>query len=322
MRWTRVVAAALLSIAGIAQAFAQGAYPTKPMLWIIPYAPGGGADAIVRPLSIKVGQALGQTVLYDNRGSAGGFVAAQAVAKAAPDGYTFLVAAGVTHTFATLLYENPGFDPVKDFLPITDFAIIPNTLVANPKVPANNLKELVAYAKANPGKINWASSGNGTGGHLGLMLLSKTAGLQIVHVPFKGAGPASVTVLAGETDMILANTVVFMANNKAGKLKALGVSASKRLDIIPDVPTFAEQGYPIETASFYGLVAPVKTPQSVITKMHDEIVKILRTPDEIKRLADNGAFPVGDTPVQFAAFMKKEVDTWAPVIRENNIKPD
>lgn len=319
--WIRALATSLLALAGISQAWAQ-AYPNKPMLWIVPYAQGGGADAIVRPLSIKVGQALGQTVLYDNRGSAGGFVAAQVVAKAAPDGYTFLIAAGVTHTFANLLYDNPGFDPVKDFSPITNFAIIPNTLVANPQVPANSLRELVAYAKANPARINWASSGNGTGGHLGLMLFSKYAGIQFVHVPFKGAGPASITVLAGQTDMILANTAVFTANIRAGKLKALAVSASKRLDIIPDVPTFTEQGYAVETASFYGLAGPARTPQAIITKMHDEIVKILRSPEEIKRLADNGAFPVGDTPAQFAAFMKKEVEIWAPVIRDNNIKPD
>ncbi len=321
MKWICVLIASLLALASFSQAWAQ-VFPSKPLLWIIPYAQGGGADAIVRPLSIKVGQALGQTILYDNRGSAGGFVAAQAVAKAAPDGYTFLIAAGVTHTFANLLYDNPGFDPVKDFSPITNFAIIPNTLVANPKVPANNLKELVAYAKANPDQINWASSGNGTGGHLGLMLFSRHAGIKFVHVPFKGAGPASITVLAGQTDMILANTIVFTANIKAGKLKALGVSASKRLDIIPDAPTFNEQGYPVETASFYGLVAPTRTPQPIIAKLHDEIVKILRSPDEIKRLAENGAFPVGDTPAQFAAFMKKEVEIWAPVIRENNIKPD
>ena len=160
MKVTRIIAAALLAAAGVSQAYAQ-AYPTKPILWIIPYAPGGGTDAISRPISIKLGQALGQTILYDNRGGASGMVAAQAVAKAAPDGYTFLVAAGNTHTFSTLLYDNPGFDPVKDFTPITNFSIVPNTLVAYPKFPANNLKELVAYGKANPGKINRLSRTEG-----------------------------------------------------------------------------------------------------------------------------------------------------------------
>ncbi len=316
---------ASLMLAGLAQtnqAFAQAAYPNKPILWIVPYAPGGGTDAISRPISIKLGQVLGQSILYDNRGGASGMVAAQAVAKAAPDGYTFLVAAGNTHTFSTLLFDNPGFDPVKDFAPITNFAVVPNTVVANPKFPANNLKELVAYGKANPGKINWASSGNGAGGHLGLVLFAKNAGINVLHVPFKGAGPASIAVLSGEADLILANTAVFTSNIKAGKLKALAVSASKRLDILPDVPTFAEQGFPLETASFYGLVGPAKLPQSIIDRMHGELVKILKAPEEVKRLAENGAFPMADTPAQFAAFMKKEVDTWGPVIRANNIKPD
>ena len=321
MNCTRIILAALLALGGISQASAQ-AYPTKPILWIIPYAPGGGTDAISRPISIKLGQALGQTILYDNRGGASGMVAAQAVAKAAPDGYTFLVAAGNTHTFSTLLFANPGFDPVKDFSPITNFAIVPNSLVANPKFPANNLKELVAYGKANPGKINWASSGNGAGGHLGLVLFAKNAGINVVHVPFKGAGPATTSVLAGQTDLLLANTGVFLSQIKAGKLKVLGAAATKRLDALADVATFNEQGFPLESASFYGLIAPTKTPQPIITKMHDEIVKILRTPDEIKRLGDNGAFPVGDTPAQFVAWLKKEVETWAPVIKDNNIKPD
>ena len=312
----------VLLMCGASQALAQ-AYPAKPMRWIVPYAAGGGADAITRPLSIKVGQALGQTVVFENIGGAGGTQAAQLVAKSAPDGYTFLVAAGVTHTFATLLFDNPGFDPVKDFAPITDFASIPNTLVANPKVPVNNLKELVAYAKANPpGKINWATSGNGTGGHLGMVLFSQQAGIKVTHVPFSGAGPASITVLSGETDMILANTIVFVSNIKAGKLKPLAVSATKRLDIVADVPTFTEQGFPVVTASFYGLAGPAKTPPAVVAKMHDEIVKILRTPEEIKRLADNGGFPVGDTPAEFAAFMKKEVDTWAPIIKELGLKAE
>lgn len=318
----RTIATALLAVAGISQAFAQSAYPNKPIRWVIPYAAGGGTDVIARPIALKVGEAIGQTIIYENKGGGGGFLGAQDVAKAAPDGYTFLVAAGNTHIFSTLLYDKPPFDPVKDFSAVTNFAIIPNILVAHPSFPANNVKEVVAYAKANPGKINWASSGNGAGGHLALVLFSKKAGLNVVHVPFKGAGPASLSVLSGDTPLLFANTGVFMANIKAGKLKVLGVGSSKRLDALPDVPTFAEQGYPLETASFYGLMAPTKTSSAIITKMHDEVVKILRTPEEQKRLADNGAFPVGDTPAQFAAWLKKEVDTWGPVIKDNNIKPD
>jgi tripartite-type tricarboxylate transporter receptor subunit TctC len=322
MKWTGKFAAVLVALAGVSQAFAQANYPNKPVRWIIPYAAGGGTDVIARPISVKLGDALKQTIIYENKGGAGGFLAAQDVAKAVPDGYTFLVAAGNTHIFSTLLYDKPPFDPVKDFSPVTNFAIIPNILVANPKFGPNNLKELVAFGKANPGKINWASSGNGAGGHLGLVLFAKNTGINVVHVPFKGAGPAHASVLGGETPLLLANTGVFLANIKAGKLKVLGVAASKRIDVLPDVQTFAEQGFPLESASFYGLMAPAKTPAAAIKKMHDEIVKILNTADEKKRLADNGAFPVGDTPEQFAAFLKREVDTWGPVIRENGIKPD
>jgi len=322
MKLNRVCAAALLAVASVSQVFAQGTYPNKPILWVVPYAPGGGTDVIARPLAIKVGQALGQTIVYDNRGGAGGFIGAEFVSRAAPDGYTFLVAAGNTHIFPTLLYPKVPFDPVKDFSPVTNFAIIPNVLVAYPAFPPNNLKEIVSYAKANPGKINWASSGNGAGGHLGMVLFAKNTGIDVVHVPFKGAGPATTAMLAGQTDLLLANTGVFLSQIRAGKLKVLGVAATKRLGAMPDAQTFAEQGFPLESASFYGLMAPAKTSQAIITKLNEETVKILKTPEEQKRLADNGAFPVGDTPAQFAAWLKKEVDTWGPVIRENNIKPD
>ena len=321
MSLIRIIAVALLAAAGVPEAFAQ-AYPSKPILWIIPYAQGGGADVIARPISIKLSQVLGQTIVYDNRGGAGGMVAGQAVAKAAPDGYTYLVTVGNTHIFSTLLYDNPGFDPVKDFSLVTNMAIVPNVLVINPAFPVNSLKELAAYAKANPGKLNWASAGNGSGSHLTQVRFSKVTGSNIVHVPFKGAGPASTSVLAGETHVVLANSGVFINSIRAGKLKVLGVTASQRLDLLPDAPTFAEQGFALESATFIGLAAPAKTAAPIITKMHDEIVKILKTPDEIKRLADNGAFPVGNTPAEFAAWLKKEVDTWTPVIRENNIKPD
>ena len=321
MSLIRIIAVALLAAAGVPEAFAQ-AYPSKPILWIIPYAQGGGADVIARPISIKLSQVLGQTIVYDNRGGAGGMVAGQAVAKAAPDGYTYLVTVGNTHIFSTLLYDNPGFDPVKDFSLVTNMAIVPNVLVINPAFPVNSLKELAAYAKANPGKLNWASAGNGSGSHLTQVRFSKVTGSNIVHVPFKGAGPASTSVLAGETHVVLANSGVFINSIRAGKPKVLGVTASQRLDLLPDAPTFAEQGFALESATFIGLAAPAKTAAPIITKMHDEIVKILKTPDEIKRLADNGAFPVGNTPAEFAAWLKKEVDTWTPVIRENNIKPD
>lgn len=321
MKWTRIAATALFAVTGISQAIAQGAYPTKPVTWIIPYAPGGGTDVIARPIAQKLGPVLGQSIVYENRPGAAGFIAGSAVAKAAPDGYTYLVAAGNTHIFSTLLFDKVPFDPVKDFSPVTQFVTVPNILVANPKFPPNTVKELVAYGKANPGKISWASSGNGAGGHLGLVLFSKDAGIDVVHIPFKGAGPASLSVMAGNTQLLLANTGVFLKNIQAGKLKVLGVAADKRLDVLPDVPTFKEQGYPLESASFYGLMAPAGTPAAIIKKMHDAVVQVLNTAGEKKRIADNGGFIVGNTPAEFAAYLKGEVDKWGPIIRDNNIKP-
>ncbi len=180
---------ALGFIHGASGLHAQNNYPDKPLHWIIPYAPGGGTDVIARPIALKLGEVLGQPITYDNRGGGGGIIAGEIVAKSAPDGYTFLVGSGNTHTFPTLLNDKIGYDPVKDYAPITNFVIVPNVLVAHPSFPVKSVKELVAYGKANPNKINWASSGNGSGGHLALITFAKAAGIQIVHVPFKGGWP-------------------------------------------------------------------------------------------------------------------------------------
>ena len=330
MKLTHMFSAALLPMAMGAwtpHAAAQASnpaskYPDRPITWVIPYAPGGGTDVIARPIALKVGDAMKQTIIYDNRPGAAGFIAAQAVAKAAPDGYTYLVAAGNTHIFATLLFDKVPYDPVKDFAPVTKFATVPNILVSHPDFPPKSVKAIVDFARKNPGKVNWASSGNGAGGHLALVMFAKQAGIKVVHIPFKGAGPASTALLGGQVDLLFANTGVFAANIKAGKLRVLGVAADKRLNALPDVPTFAEMGYgKFESSSFYGLMAPAGTPRPIIDKIRGFVVKIIQSPDEHKRLAENGAFPVANTPEQFAAELKEEVDRWGPIIRENNIKP-
>ncbi len=186
----RTAAVALLFALGISAAFAQGTYPDKPIRWIIPYAPGGGTDVIARPIALKLGEVLGQPIVYENRGGGGGLIAGEFVAKSAPDGYTLLVGSGNTHTFPTLLFDKVQYDPVKDYAPITNFVNVPNVLVAHPSFPAKTVQDIIAYGKANPGKINWASSGNGAGGHLALVLFAQQAGIKVLHVPFKGAGPA------------------------------------------------------------------------------------------------------------------------------------
>ena len=320
---TRSIVAVLLAITGVSQAYAQGSYPNKPIRWIIPYAPGGGTDVIARPIALKLGEMLGQQIIYENRGGGGGLIGAELVARSSPDGYTLLVPAGNTHVFATLLYDKIPYDPVNDFVPITNFASIPNVLVAYPGFPPKTLQEVVAYGRANPGKINWASSGNGAGGHLALILFAEMTGMKVVHVPFKGAGPATTAMLAGDTDLLFANTGVFLSQIKSGKLRVLGVAAAKRLSVLPDVPTFIEMGYPgFESASFYGLAAPAGTPRPIIAKLHEALTRIINAPDSIARLDGAGAFPVANTPEQFAEYLRLEVANWGKIIKAHGIKAD
>jgi tripartite-type tricarboxylate transporter receptor subunit TctC len=314
---------ALLYALGICAAFAQGAYPDKPIRWIVPYAPGGGTDVIARPIALKLGEVLGQPIVYENRGGGGGLIAGEFVAKSAPDGYTLLVGSGNTHTFPTLLFDKVGYDPVKDYAPITNFVDVPNVLVAHPSFPVKTVQDIIAYGKANPGKINWASSGNGAGGHLALVLFAQQAGIKVVHVPFKGAGPAVVAMLGGETDLLFANTGVFLGHIQAGKLRLLAVCAMERLSLFPNTPTLNESGFPgFESSTYYGLLAPAGTPRAIINRLHAEIVKIIKSPESTARLASVGAVPVANTPEQFAEANRLDVEKWAKVIKEHGIKAD
>ena len=319
----RIMAIALLTVLCMSTAFAQGNYPNKPIRWIVPYAAGGGTDVIARPISQKLGDVLGQPVIYDNRGGGGGLIAGEFVAKSAPDGYTLLVGSGNTHTAPTLLFEKVPYDPVKDYATITNFVNVPNVLAAIPAFPPRTTQELVAYGKANPGKINWASAGNGGGSHLALVLFAQQAGIKVVHVPYKGAGPAVTAMLGGESDLLFALPGVFMSHFKAGKLRPIGVSALTRIPLLPDSPTLHESGMPnFESSSYYGLLAPAATPRAIINRLHDELVKIIRTPDSLERLASVGAIPVADSPEQFAEMLRQDVAKWGKIIKEFNIKPD
>jgi len=319
----RMILVALLAAAGIANVYAQGSYPNKPIRWIIPYAPGGGTDVIARPIALKLGEVLGQSIVYENLGGGGGLIAGEMVAKASPDGYTLLVGSGNTQVFPTLLFSKVPYDPDKDFAPITNFVNVPNVLVAYPGFPAKTIKELVAYGKANPGKINWSSSGNGAGGHLALVLFAQMVGMNVVHIPYKGAGPATTAVLAGEADLLFANTGVFLPHIKAGKLRPLGVTATQRIGVLPDVPTFAEAGYPgMLSSTDYGLLAPKGTPRPIIDKLHDALVKIIKSPESVARLTGVGAIPDANTPEQFGEHNRQETAKWGKITRENNIKAD
>jgi len=322
--YKRILVAGLLFAISASLAWAQsGAYPNKPIRWIIPYAPGGGTDVIARPIALKLGEVLGQQIVYDNRAGGGGLIAADMVAKSAPDGYTFLVSSGNTQVFPTLLFDKIPFDPAKDFALITKFVTIPHTLVSRQSFPPKSIQELVAYGKANPGKINWASSGNGASGHLALVVFSQMAGIKVVHVPFKGAGLATTAVIAGDCDLISADPGVFLPNIRAGKLHVLGVAGPKRLAVLPDAPLISESDFPgFESSSFYGLAAPAGTPGAIINFQHDAIVKIIHSPESLARLAEVGAYPVGNTPEQFADENRREVAKWSKIIKENNIKAD
>jgi tripartite-type tricarboxylate transporter receptor subunit TctC len=325
MASTKNVVRPLLLIAALAvtQAHAQSSYPAKPMRWVVPYTAGGGADVIARPIAIRLGEALGQPVVYENRGGANGLIAAEAVAKAPPDGYTFLVAAPNTHIFATLLYDKINYDPVKDFAPITKFDVTPNVLVASASFPAKTIKELIAYGKANPGKILWASSGNGSGGHLGLVLFAEEAGIKVVHVPYKGAGPAITGTLTGDNHLVFVNTGVAIVHIKSGRLRPLGFAGPKRLATLPDVPTFEESGFPgFESTNFQGLMAPAGTRRAIINKLNAELVKIVQMPDTVARMTAAGSIPVGNTPEQFANENRLETAKWAKIIKANGIKAD
>ena len=320
MRTLLALAAALAT--AVTTAHAQSNYPTKPLRWVIPYAPGGGTDAIVRPIAVKASELLGQHIVYENKGGAGGIIAAETVARAEPDGYTFLVVAPNTHVFATLLNKTIPYDPVKDFALITKFDLTPNILIAHPSFPANNAKEMIAYARANPGKVNFASSGAGSGGHLSILLLQDAMGINVLHVPYKGAGPAILEVLAGRNDLMFINAAVAMSNYKAGKLKVLGFAGPKRLSTMPDVPTFEEQGFvDFESSNFKGLAAPAKTPRAIIDKMHAVLVKIVNMPDINARLIAGGSLPKTTTPVEFAEENRKEVERWGKLMRKHGILP-
>ena len=318
----RIMVALLFALIGIAHALAQAdRYPYKPIRWVVPFAPGGGTDVVMRPIALTLGDAIGQSILYDNRGGGGGVIAGEIVARAAADGYTMLVANPALMTINRSLLPSMPFDPLKDFAAITKFATTPNVLAAHPSFPARTLQELVEYAKANPGKINWASSGTGSGGHLAMELLRIKANIKVVHVPYKGAGPALVGLLGGNVDVLFAIPGVFMPHLKANRLRAIAIGSLERAAIMPEVPTMNESGFPgLQSGSWYGLVVPTGTPARIIKFMHAVSVKVLNSPDTIARLATDGVTAVGNMPEEFAQEIRDDTAMWAKVIKEAGIK--
>lgn len=314
------ITALLLAAAAWPATAQEGGYPNKPIRWVIPFAPGGGTDMVARPVAHKLTERIGQHILYDNRGGAGGVIAGEIVAKANPDGYTLLVAAVAVMTVNVSLMKMP-FDPVKDFIPITKFVNVPNMLASRPGLPVAKVQDIVTFAKANPGKLRWALSGTGSAGTLSMELFRQATNIDIIPIPYKGAGPASIAVLGNEADLMFANPSVFLPHIAAGRLRALGTASLQRIAALPDMPTLHESGFPnFESISWYGLAAPARTPQSVISFTHRETVAVLKQPDIIARMTADGGIPVANTPKEFSQNIHDDIAKWAKVIKDANIK--
>ena len=298
-------------------------YPTKPVRIVVPFPPGGPADALARMVGDKLQAALGQPVVVDNRPGAGGNIGMELGAKAAPDGHTLVLAPAGNLTVNPSLYRNVPYDVARDFAPVTVIAAVPNVLVVNPQVPAKDLAELIAYAKANPGKLNFASPGAGSGAHLAGELLKSTAGIEMVHVPFNGIAPAVTAVVAGDVQVMFAAAPSAMPQVTAGKLRALGVASPKRMAAAPALPTIDESGLPgFDVTSWYSIVVPATTPPAVIDRLQKEIARALEAPDVKAKLAGLGAEPVANTPADFAAMIRSESAKWGKIVKDANIKPE
>lgn len=304
---------------------AQGAdvFPSKPIRLVIPYPPGGGMDTIGRPFARQLSANLGQQVVVDNRGGANGTIGMEIVARANPDGYTIGFALSAQLAINPGLYRKLAYDPVRDFEPLTLFADGCYLLVVNPSVPAKSVKELIALARAKPNGLAMASSGNGSGGHLAAALLMSMTGTKMLHVPYKGGGPALVALLSAQVQTLFATYAVSKGHIAAGRLRALGVSTAKRPAAIPDIPTIAEAGVPgYESSPWYAYVAPAGTPRALVTRLNREIVRALNHPEYRKMLLGSAIEPIGSSPEKLAAYIKSEMVKWAGVIKSAGAKID
>jgi tripartite-type tricarboxylate transporter receptor subunit TctC len=308
----------LLAASGWAAA-AEG-YPTRPVRMIVPVPPGGVADTVARLVLPRLAESLGQPIVIDNRPGANGNPAYEMTARAAGDGYT-LVTAATGIAINPSLYRNVGFDPVKDFAPITLGVIAPNILLVHPSVAAKSVSDLVALAKAKPGEVLFASPGNGTTGHLAVELLQLSAGIKVTHVPYKGGGPALTELMGGQVHAYFSVALVAVPLVKAGKLRALGITTTRRSPLAPDLMTVSEAGFPgFEVSGWFGWLAPARTPPAIVNRLNAGLVGILKSPDIRERLLSQSTEPVGNSPEAFARFIRSERDRWARVIRDANIK--
>jgi len=323
-RMTRTILRALgaLAVAFAANVHAQAPYPNHPVRIVVPFPAGGTTDILARATAQKLTETLGQPFVVENRPGAAGNIGAEIVAKSPPDGYTMLMGTVGTHAINASLYEKMPYDHVKDFVPVVLVAGVPNVLVVHPSVPAKSVQELIAYAKANPGKLNFASSGSGTSIHLSGELFKTMTGVSMQHVPYKGSAPALADLTGGQVQLMFDNLPSALPLIKAGKLRALAVTSLARASALPDVPTVAESGLPgFEASSWFGLLAPGGTPKDVITKVNAEVAKWLATPEAKEKLAAQGAIVAsGLTPDDFTRHIASETTKWQKVVKDSGAK--
>ncbi len=316
MKSLRFLAVLALSLAILPAAQAQP-FPTKPIKIVVPFPPGGAVDSLARMVGTKLTESLGHPTVIDNRPGAGGTIGSEVVAKSPGDGYTLLMGSTSSLSVAPNLQKVP-YDPVRDFSPITLVAFVPHVLVINAQTPANNLAEFIAYAKSRPGQLNFASVGNGTPHHIAGEMFKQMAGVNLIHVPYKGTAPALTDLVAGHVTMMSVELASALPFIKAGKLKALGVATPQRVPLAPELPTISEAGVPgFEVTSWYGVVGPAGIPPEVSRLLAATISKAVAAPDMREKLAGMGAFPVGGTPEDFGVFMKKEYAKWAKAIKDS-----
>ncbi len=304
-------------------AYAQSAtdFPTRPITLIVPYAAGGGNDAMARGVADRMGKILGQAVVVENRGGAGGTIATRQIAKSAPDGYTLGIGGTGTLAIAPTLYGNVGYDPRADFSPIGLIASGPLIILVNPSLPAHNVQELIALAKAQPGKLNYASAGSGSGIHLGTVLFADAAGIELTHIPYKGTGPALTDLLGNHVAIYFSSLPPALGLVRAGTVRALGVTGLRRSPAFPDIPTVAEQGLPgFEAVLHYGIVGPAGIPPAVVAKLNAALREALAAPDVQERLANEGAEALPTTPAEYAGDIDREEIKWSAAVKKSGAK--
>jgi len=298
-------------------------YPTKPVRLVVPFAPGGSSEIISRAVAHKLSENLGHQFIVENKPGGAGNIAMQEVARAEPDGYTLILGHVGTLAMNPAMFAKLPYDANRDFAPVSLLAVVPNIFVVNASLPVKDLKDFIALAKSKPGQVYYGSAGNGSAGHLAVEYLKLVAKFDVVHVPYKGTGPMLTDLISGQTQATSAGTPPLLPHIKSGKLRAFSVGTPQRLAVLPDVPTVAEQGYPgFETSQWYGIIAPARTPDAIVKKLAADIAKAVKSPEVLARFQGDGTLAVGNTPAEFAEFIRREQERWGDVVRRSGVKAE